>query len=49
MPMRFVSFTTQLISRSDLPNSINGGSSSIDMEASTESKKIKKVFKIISI
>lgn len=35
MPMRLVSFTTQLITRSDLPNSINEGSSSIDMEAST--------------
>lgn len=49
MPMRLVSFTTQLIFRPVLPNSINEGSSSIDMKASAESKKMKKVFKIISI
>lgn len=41
VPMRLVSFTTQLISRPDLPNSINEGSSSIDMEASTEIKNKK--------
>lgn len=39
MPMRFVPFTTQLISTPVLFNSINEGSISIDIEVSTESKK----------
>lgn len=39
MLIRFVPFTTQLISIPDLPNSINEGSTSIDMEANAENKR----------
>lgn len=43
IPMRFVPLTTQLISTPDLPNSINAGSTSIDMEASAKKEKVLNI------